>query len=169
LDHPNIAKLHTWSPSGVLKNDSGATHSTNRLYATIEYCSNGELFETIINKGCFSEETARHYFLQLLEGLTYLHSSGIAHRDLKPENLFIDNIGNLKIADFGFATTDKKSNEYVGTSKYMSPECLAKKEYDCKQGDLWAAGLVLFVMVTGMFPFNSATSEDDKYCAFRTQ
>lgn len=169
LEHPNVAKLHTWSSSGILKNKEGTIQATNKLYATIEYCSNGELFEQIINRGSFTEETARHYFGQLLDGLTYLHSSGIAHRDLKPENLFIDNIGNLKIADFGFATSRRRSKEYVGTSKYMTPECLARKDYDCKQSDLWAAGLVLFVMVTGMFPFNLASPEDDKYCAFRTQ
>lgn len=63
----------------------------------------GELFRFIEHTDRFSEKLARHLFVQMISGLEYLHSNGIAHRDIKPENLLIDKNFRLIIADFGFA------------------------------------------------------------------
>lgn len=69
----------------------------------LELVGGGELFDLVALGGRLEEKYARYYFKQLMEGLGYCHSSGVAHRDLKPENLMLDNNFNLKIADFGFA------------------------------------------------------------------
>jgi serine/threonine protein kinase len=69
----------------------------------LELAPGGELFDFVSNTGRFEERIAWFYFKQLIQGLEYIHKSGITHRDLKPENLLFDQFFNLKIADFGFA------------------------------------------------------------------
>lgn len=76
-------------------------------FIVLELASGGELFDFVANSGRFNEKVARTYFYQLIEALKYLHSAGIAHRDLKPENIMLDQNFNLKVADFGFATSIK--------------------------------------------------------------
>jgi serine/threonine protein kinase len=66
-----------------------------------EYCSNGDLFEYIFHQGILSEKESINFFIQILDGLEYLHSRNIVHCDLKTENIFIDKNKILKIGDFG--------------------------------------------------------------------
>lgn len=73
-------------------------------YLFLEYAQGGELFDRIEPDAGMPQATARRYWRQLLAGLSYLHSRGVAHRDLKPENLLLDNQDRLKISDFGMAT-----------------------------------------------------------------
>ena len=83
----------------------------------LELAPNGELYEYLRHTGHFQEELARFYFRQLIDGLAYMHSQGIAHRDLKLENLLLDDEFNLKIADFGFSSKadGEKDDSYRGT------------------------------------------------------
>lgn len=104
------------------------------IYILMEFAANGELFDMISNTGKFTEKTARYFFHQLLNVLEHMQNTvGICHRDLKPENVLIDEEFNLKVADFGFATTLKGKNgsgkldSYKGTLGYMPPEQLAGK------------------------------------------
>lgn len=82
--------------------------------------------------GGFPQQIARTYFLQLLEGLDYMHKNQIAHRDLKPENLLFDSQMNLKIADFGFSAAlegrdgSGKMKTVLGTEGYMAPEIILR-------------------------------------------
>ncbi|EGR30893.1 protein kinase domain protein [Ichthyophthirius multifiliis] len=106
------------------------------------------------------EDEAKRIFKQIMKGMAYLNSQNIAHRDIKLENILMDDTKNIKIIDFGFATSSlKKLNVFCGTPNYMAPEIIAKKEYFGPPADIWACGVVLFLMLAGRFPFNGI---DDK-------
>lgn len=97
--------------------------------------------------------------------MSYMQSKGVAHRDLKLENILVDNELNIKIADFGFATF-KNVNQlesYSGTMTYMAPEIKESKQYDGKKTDMFSIGVILFVMVQGIFPFKEAKKDDTFY------
>eukprot|EP01026_Neomeris_dumetosa_P036252 TRINITY_DN2921_c0_g1_i5.p1 TRINITY_DN2921_c0_g1~~TRINITY_DN2921_c0_g1_i5.p1 ORF type:complete len:336 (-),score=17.92 TRINITY_DN2921_c0_g1_i5:70-951(-) len=129
------------------------------LAIAMEYAAGGELFERIVRKIRFSEDEARYFFQQLIAGVDYLHQSGVAHRDLKLENLLLNgnDVPLLKICDFGYSKSDdtltKQSDTTVGTLAYIAPEVLAKKTYDGTLADVWSAGVVLYVMLVGAYPF----------------
>jgi serine/threonine protein kinase len=101
----------------------------------------------------------------LAEGVDYLHQNKIAHRDLKLENVLISEDKTIKIIDFGFSTsikTDKKITFMCGTPHYMSPELAMKKDYYGLPADIWALGVILFIILTGRVPF-TGDFEDDLY------
>jgi MAP/microtubule affinity-regulating kinase len=87
----------------------------------------------------------------------------IAHRDIKLENIILDEELNPKIIDFGFSTciqADKKIKIFCGTPSYMAPEVVQRKEYRGEGADIWALGVMLFVCITGIFPFKGATDQE---------
>ena len=118
----------------------------------MEYAQEGELFEYILKSGRFSEPTARYYFGQLVNAVKYIHQVvGVCHRDLKPENILLDKMFNIKIADWGFASSieDKELDQsFMGTLGFMTPEQLAQRCYDPRKSDMFALGVILFMMVT---------------------
>ena len=91
LDHPNILKLYE------IYTDE------KRYYIVTELCKGGELFESILKQGTFSEREAAQIIQQILMAVAYFHDLNIVHRDIKPENVLIDPQQNncLKIIDFG--------------------------------------------------------------------
>ena len=131
LQNEHVVRMVSHSFTGKLYDEESIECEGLRTYAALEYCPGGELFDAICLEKRFSEEKSRHLFKQMLNGLKFLHSDGIFHRDLKPENLLLDSEGSIKIADFGFATEQERSREYIGTQQYMSPEMYCKSEYDC--------------------------------------
>lgn len=104
----------------------------------------------------------------MMNGLHYLHQKGYAHRDIKPENVLLSNLYILKIADFGFACDlqgkDKSGilKTKLGTEGYMAPEIPTKK-YEGKSVDIFASGVILFIMYAGNPPFEKATPNDPYY------
>jgi serine/threonine-protein kinase Chk1 len=94
-----------------------------------------------------------------------MHSKGVCHRDIKPENILLNSDFIIKIADFGFATKLEGPNgdgflkDKLGTSGYMSPEIYTLK-YRGDQSDIFAAGVVLFIMLSAHPPFQTATIMD---------
>ncbi len=111
------------------------------------------------------EEEAKVVFKQLAEGLQYLHKNNIAHRDMKLENLLIDEEHNVKIIDFGFSLVTPRTkplNLCCGTPSYMSPELMARKNYYGHLVDIWALGIILYILVVGIFPFKGNLL--DPYC-----
>ncbi len=105
-----------------------------------------------------------HHFIQLMSGIHACHQKGIIHRDLKPENLLINSRNQLKIVDFGIAKSASKQTKTgiaLGTPHYMSPEqCLGKQDITAKT-DVYAAGIMLFEILTGTLPFKIDGHVDD--------
>jgi serine/threonine protein kinase len=137
------------------------------LYLIMELLEGGDLLQCILEHGHFSETAARRVFRELCEAVRYLHTNNVVHRDLKPENLLLttrerDHM-HLKIADFGLARKTMKSRDcrtFCGTPHYFAPEVIhtfRDKEtpaagYD-KQADMWSLGVILYIMLSGMPPF----------------
>jgi len=89
-----------------------------------------------------------------------MHNLGIMHRDLKPENLMCETFDEdqitIKLTDFGFAThfdPDQPQTLSLGSPLYMAPELCQEKSYDNKV-DVWAVGVILYVLMTGSAPFS---------------
>ena len=83
----------------------------------------------------------------MIEGLDYMHAQGISHWDIKPENILLDHEFTLKIADFGFASAQAVNETRRGTESYMAPEINLGKAYHGPVVDLFAAGIILFIMI----------------------
>jgi serine/threonine protein kinase len=174
LSHPNILNMLEYSKEGVVKKSNGISEAV--IYIVLELAQGGELFDFVAQTGRYSEPVARFYFNQLLDGLEYVHKRGVTHRDLKPENLLYDGYFNLKIADFGFAAPiagrdgSGSQKTKLGTESYMAPEIHMRKPYSGESVDLFAAGIILFIMYTQHPPFTCAKPEDPFYkliCANR--
>lgn len=105
----------------------------------------------------------------MMDGLDYCHYNGVAHRDLKPENVLLDHNFSVKIADFGFAAPiDGRDGQglletKLGTSGYMAPELNEGKKYDGEKVDIFAASIVLFILVAEHPPFKVAKLSKDIY------
>ncbi|OHT00375.1 CAMK family protein kinase [Tritrichomonas foetus] len=140
-DHPHIVKLHD------------ILYFPDYIGVVMERCR-CDLFSEILAQGGLSSLTRKNYFNQIVDGLYYLHQKGIAHQDLKPENILIDFDGNIKIADFGNAFTKAPPKEIRGgTIAYVAPEVLTCEEYDRLKADVWALGVMLYVMASALSPW----------------
>jgi len=136
----------------------------NNFLIIMEYCEGGELFNYIVKKKRLSEEEASYFFFQLINGIEYIHSKGIAHRDLKPENLLLSKNKILKIIDFGlsnFYDGQKRLQTPCGSPCYASPEMVKGKRYDGFNIDIWAIGVILFAMLCGYLPFEDDENDTD--------
>jgi serine/threonine protein kinase len=138
--------------------------SSKHIYIILELITGGELFDRIVQAKRFPEDTARKFFQQLIGGIHYCHTQGIAHRDLKPENLLLDENDNLKITDFGLSALSSASDgrqkmlmTTCGTPNYVAPEVLQEKGYNGKIADVWSCGIILYVMLAGYLPFEDDT------------
>jgi serine/threonine protein kinase len=120
-------------------------------FLLMEFAPNGDLFSAIIERGIqFNDILIRTYFLQLLDGVEYLHSKGISHMDLKPENLVLDDNFNLRIIDFdGSMKSEEKNTFGLGTKYYRAPEIINGTIRDYFSADIYSLGIILFVMKSG--------------------
>ncbi|KAG0197495.1 serine/threonine-protein kinase HAL4/sat4 [Mortierella sp. GBA30] len=139
----------------------------------MEYCCGGDLYNSI-KQGHMSRIEVDCCFKQLIHGVAYLHSMGVAHRDIKPENLLLDGQGRLKITDFGVSDVFRMcweksphlSKGLCGSEPYIAPEEFQNKEYDARRVDVWACGIVYYCMVYQGIPFRAATPQDPNYQHF---
>ena len=163
LHHPNIVETVRLC----------SDHS--RWNHVMEYCSEGDLFG-LVSKGHLRGEGAQKdrlcLFKQLIQGLNYLHSHGIAHRDIKLDNLLLTRDSKLKITDFGVSEVFSGLHPGIreaggqcgqnmgeirlcspglcGSDPYMAPEVIAKKNmYDPRFLDVWSSAIVMIHMVFG--------------------
>lgn len=119
----------------------------------------GELFEDIVAREFYSEADASHCIQQILESVSHCHTNGVVHRDLKPENLLLASKAKgaaVKLADFGLAIEVQGDQQawfgFAGTPGYLSPEVLKKEPYG-KAVDIWACGVILYILLVGYPPF----------------
>lgn len=139
----------------------------------LEIATGGEVFQRICEKGCYSERDAALVAKQVALALKHLHERGIAHRDLKPENLLLvsdAHDADVKLCDLGIAAAPcDKLDRRVGTPGYAAPEMLTatkKKTYDARC-DLFALGVILFVLLGGYHPFDPVGDASDAILASR--
>ena len=143
----------------------------SHFYLILDLIKGGEMFEHLANQGAFSEADGARLIFEVASALCFLHGVGIVHNDLKPENLLLCSKnrrdGTIKIIDFGCATTlqpenlsmDRKkgseadSEENGGTVGYFAPEKFQSVELS-PAVDIWAIGVILFIMLTGVHPFD---------------
>ncbi|KAG0257182.1 serine/threonine-protein kinase HAL4/sat4 [Mortierella polycephala] len=145
----------------------------HRWCEVMEYCSGGDLYN-VIKQGHMSRIEIDCCFKQMIHGVAYLHSMGVAHRDIKPENLLLDSQGRIKITDFGVSdvfrmcweSTPHLSKGLCGSEPYIAPEEFQKKEYDARRVDVWACGIVYYCMVYQGIPFRAAMPQDPNYQHF---
>ncbi|KAJ3489398.1 hypothetical protein NLI96_g2176 [Meripilus lineatus] len=139
----------------------------------MEFCPGGDLYAAI-KKGGMSPSEVECCFKQILTGVSYLHSQGVAHRDLKPENLFFDTRGHLKIGDYGASTvyrlpweqTIHMSTGLCGSEPYIAPEQFQHKPYDARLVDIWACGIVYYCLHFQELPWTVAQPSDNLYSAY---
>ncbi|KAK4042223.1 kinase-like domain-containing protein [Parachaetomium inaequale] len=160
--HPNIIE---WFATG---------EDATWRWIAMEFAEGGDLFDKIEADVGVQEDIAHLYFLQLIGGVSFMHSKGVAHRDLKPENILLSESGSLKLADFGMATmfeykgARKQSSTMCGSPPYIAPEVLqcARQEkkpadaakYSADLVDIWSCGVILFVLLVGNTPWDEPTS-----------
>uniref|UniRef100_A0A3P9MGH1 calcium/calmodulin-dependent protein kinase n=1 Tax=Oryzias latipes TaxID=8090 RepID=A0A3P9MGH1_ORYLA len=147
LKHPNIVRLH----------DSISEEGFH--YLIFDLVTGGELFEDIVAREYYSEADASHCIHQILDSVSYTHQHQIVHRDLKPENLLLASKcknAAVKLADFGLAIEVQGDQQawfgFAGTPGYLSPEVLRKEAYG-KPVDIWACGVILYILLVGYPPF----------------
>ncbi|KAJ8772598.1 hypothetical protein K2173_027775 [Erythroxylum novogranatense] len=139
----------------------GAYEDRQNLHLVMELCSGGELFDRIIAKGSFSELEAARVIRQIVNIVHVCHSMGVLHRDLKPENFLLatrDEDSPLKATDFGlsvFIEEGRQYREFAGSPYYMAPEII-KGRYG-KEIDVWSAGVMAYIILTGVPPFWAET------------
>jgi hypothetical protein len=152
LKHPHLVHLYD------LKTDGQGDH-----WVVMEYVA-GETLGTVLSRhpNGLPGELVREWFLALARAVAYLHDHGIVHRDLKPGNIFLEN-GIVKVGDYGLSKSLGPSQrtaqtQSVGTVHYMAPE-ISTGNYN-KQIDVYAAGVILYEMLTGHVPFEGESAAE---------
>jgi serine/threonine protein kinase/Tfp pilus assembly protein PilF len=159
LDHPNIAHIY----------DAGATED-KRPYFAMEYVE-GLTITEYCDKNRLPAKQRLHLFLKVCLAVHHAHQKGIIHRDIKPSNILVSPLDGQpvpKVIDFGLAkairgslsgrTLVTEQGQLLGTLEYMSPEQvdMANEDIDTRS-DIYSLGVLLYVLLTGVLPFDSAT------------
>ncbi|HYY12644.1 MAG TPA: protein kinase [Kineosporiaceae bacterium] len=144
LSHPGIVAVF----------DQG--EDAGLLYLAMEYLAGRTLREVLDELGVLTPGEALDVLEPVLEALAAAHAAGIVHRDVKPENVILTDDGRVKVADFGLAraasAVTATSGVLMGTAAYLAPELVLRGVADAR-GDVYAVGVVLFELLTGVLPF----------------
>jgi serine/threonine-protein kinase len=149
LSHPNVVTVYDQGADGHI------------LYLAMEYVPGRTLRDLLNSRGRLSPREALDIMAGVLGGLAAAHDAGIAHRDVKPENVLLNDSGAVKVADFGLArllagVSQTKSGMIIGTAAYLAPEQVAGGVADART-DVYAAGVMLFELLTGRQPHTGDT------------
>ena len=153
IDYPFIAKLYY-----AFQNDK-------KLFMITEYMPGGEMFYHLHLNDHFSEYRAKFYIAELVLAIDHLHKNNILYRDLKPENILLDDLGHIKLTDFGLSKImnnieKEKTYTVCGTPIYVAPEVLTQQGYN-KLVDWWSLGVLLYEFLAGYSPYKEAKYKID--------
>jgi len=167
LNHPRIIQTY----------DMFETSRPSKVYIVTEALDSGDLLDRIKLDGAMSEATSRFIVNDVCRAVAYLHNGGICHRDIKCENIILNKTNSptsqkyvAKLCDLGFARDFLKgrkpdipgsrvyfiTNTFCGSAAYASPEILERKSHDAIAADIWALGIVFFIMMHGSMPFDDS-------------
>ncbi|KAI8066793.1 kinase-like domain-containing protein [Gongronella butleri] len=163
----------TFSHPNIVETIDLVLDDKKRYSTVMEYCPGGDLFGCIMS-GIMTEREKACCFKQMMQGLAYLHSVGVAHRDIKPENLLLAADGTVKITDFGVSDVFRfvwesqchKSRGLMGSEPYIAPEAFEQKEYWGAAIDVWSAGIVLYCLWMEGLVWHRAKKTDPAYTSY---
>ncbi len=148
LEHPNIVRIYDCMDTG-------------KYVVIVMECVKGQSLKQYLaglKDHKLPEKEAADIFCQAVSAVEYCHSNGVSHRDLKLENIILTDQRKIKLIDFGFSVLIKNEGKltmFCGTPTYMAPEIIGRPEYEGPPTDVWALGVILYVLLCGQFPFNS--------------
>ncbi|RKO95438.1 kinase-like protein, partial [Caulochytrium protostelioides] len=150
LDHPNIISIFQ------------VVDTPQECWVVMEYAPGGELIDYILAHDHLGEKEARRLFRQIISAMDHCHLANVVHRDLKLENLLLNKQKDLLISDFGLGRTfssdkDDLMRTFCGTPNYAAIELISGIPYIGVKSDIWAMGIILYVMLTGRPPFTGET------------
>lgn len=167
LKHPHVISHHGFFSEG------------DSYYLVLDYCEGGGLERVLKDGKSLPEAQAKRVIRQVLSALEYCHSMGQIHRDVKAENILLsreleaggnEEAINVKLADFGLSEElelgSGRLQQICGTPQYLSPEIVSGRVYG-KPADIWAAGILGYMLLSGKIPFNDARSQKDLYKLIR--
>lgn len=143
LSHPNLVNVFDQGADGDL------------AFLAMEFVSGITLRDALKDFGVLEASRALEIYEPILAGLAAAHRAGVLHRDLKPENVLLADSGQIKLSDFGLARdidNNTATGSLIGTVAYLSPELITRGAADARS-DVYAAGILLFEMLTGRQPF----------------
>uniref|UniRef100_UPI003AACBAE4 SNF related kinase b n=1 Tax=Centroberyx gerrardi TaxID=166262 RepID=UPI003AACBAE4 len=153
VQHPNVVRLYE------------VIDTPTTLYLVMELAEGGDLYDYILrHEGGVAERTAKRHFAQIVRAVAYCHQLHVVHRDLKPENVvFFPQQGAVKLTDFGFSNLfqpGKMLATSCGSLAYSAPEILLGEEYDAPAVDIWSLGVILYMLVCGVPPFQETNDSE---------
>ena len=148
IDHPNIIKFKE-----CFKN----LKPVPQMNIIMEYASGGDINQILINQipNHFEENLLIDWLSQICNALQYIHNKNIIHRDIKPENIFLNNLGQIKLGDFGISKnleTMKMACTFIGSINYIAPELINNNNYSF-EADIWSLGVTFYELMTFKKPF----------------
>lgn len=166
--HSNVLSLEE-----VVKDDVA-------IYLVMPYCDGGELFGVVHMQGKFSETDARPLFKQVLSGMDFLRQMRICHRDMSLENLLVNKRQIVLVIDYGMSLLCPEDPDgyrralltpqgTCGKENYIAPEVVLNNAFDGFAVDVWACGIILFIMLTGFPPFTVAHVMDERFQVIAVQ
>ena len=150
VTHPNVIRIHDIFETGGLN------------YVSMEYFHGSNLKDVIRKNGAMSMIEGFQIAAQICDGVEAAHKQGVIHRDLKSQNIIVNAAGQVKIIDFGLASTTHAEGMtatglIMGTPEYMAPEQVAGRKVD-ERADLYSLGIILYELFTGSVPFTGESA-----------
>jgi len=168
-DHPNVM------------GQIGCCWDATNLYSVMDFVDGSEMFDVVAQapNGRLSEDAAKHIFIQMVRGTQRIHGMGLWHRDMSLENVMCSKQYNVRIIDFGMSSLLPRRPDGTvipigpqvacGKRHYWAPEVVVSQEpFNPQHADLWALGIMLFIMLTGVMPMKVASDLDEGYREVRS-